>query len=142
VKLEVSDPFNAGSNLALDVTRPDLTALYLADLPAGTSRTATIQFVWLIDGLTGTLQPVLRRHICWGFQDLDGVEAAEREPARARKHHQPLPKAVPADSPEPAILAVNPAIEAAVQTTVLTTGTGAVLPKEPRTVPAKRTARK
>jgi hypothetical protein len=91
VKLEVSDPFTTGSSLALETPRADLVALFSADLPEGTTRTATVQLVWLNDSLSGTLRPVLRRHICWGFQGLDGIEAIEREPARARRHHPPLP---------------------------------------------------
>ncbi len=112
VKLEVADPFTVGSTLTLETTRPDLTALYCADLPAGATRTATVQLVWLNDPLTGTLQPALRRHVCWGFQDLDGVEAAEREPARARKHHPPMPETIPGDPP------LLPLVQAAVKTTL------------------------
>jgi hypothetical protein len=139
VKLEVADPFNTGSTMMLDTTRADLTALYCADLPTGATKTATVQFVWLNDPLTGTLQPVLRRHICWGFQELDGVEAAEREPARARKHHPPMP--APTGKADLAVTA--PIVEAAVETTLLNVSSSTTTrKKETKPAPGPKTTRR
>jgi hypothetical protein len=140
VKLDVADPFNTGSTLTLETTRPDLTALYLADLPAGTTRTATVQLVWLNDSLTGTLQAVLRRHVCWGFQGLDGVEAAEREPARARKHHPPMP--APADKNLAVNSATGTVVEIAVESAVDSTAlSGAPAPSPPAVSRTKTASR-
>ncbi|HWB06908.1 MAG TPA: hypothetical protein VG796_28040 [Verrucomicrobiales bacterium] len=139
VKLQVADPFNTASSMTFEVTRADLTALYCADLPAGVTRTATVQLVWLNDSLTGTLQPVLRRHVCWGFQDLDGVEAAEREPARARKHHQPVER--PA---EPLVVRVT---DSAVETAIISSSAPILQPEpkppalEPKTVSTRKAPR-
>jgi hypothetical protein len=140
VKLEVADPFNAGNRLTFDVIRPDLTALYLADLPAGVCRTATVQLVWLNDGLTGTLQAALRRHICWGFQNIDGVEAAEREPARARKHHPPMPES---SRSEVAVAGPVAPIVEAVETALTTASSADPGPAtQVKVTPSRRTARK
>ena len=89
LSLEVSDPFSVETTLSLNITREDLAALYARDLPEGASRTATVQLVWLNDSLTGTLQAVLRRHVCWGYAELDGVEPTEVISNRVNPHRPP-----------------------------------------------------
>ena len=75
--LTVADPFE-NRTITLPVSRPDLLALYAADLPVG-SRHATIEFAWLNDSTTGRLEPQIRRHVCWGFSGLDDVAPAAPE---------------------------------------------------------------
>jgi len=93
VTLEVADPFNASESLTFAVTRPDLVALYTADLPKGRSRTATVQLVWVKESLSGTLQPVLGKHICWGFRGLDECP-----------HPLPARPSASSSAPRPAVL--------------------------------------
>lgn len=85
-KVSVEDPFDAAPPMVFDVTRPDLAAVFSRDLPPGSVKIATLQLVWLNDGLTGTLQSQIRRHVCWGFHGLDGVEAGEIPHPRAGKY--------------------------------------------------------
>ena len=117
MKVEVTDAFGGSGKISFDIQRPDLAALYSRDLPAGKTRTATVQLVWLNDGLTGTLQPTLRRHVCWGFDGLDGVVPPAPEiPSRA-------PQRPPRPTTEPA--AADDGATAVVQSGLRPTGAGA-----------------
>jgi len=138
----VSDPFDAQQSIAFDITRPDLKALYERDLPESGTRTATVQLVWLNDSLTGTLQPSLRRHVCWGYPGLDGKEPEEVIINMPSKHRPP--PGVPAVPPaSPAVLAAAPAIQAAVETSLTAPTSGALPPRETPAAPeAAKTARK
>ena len=71
IKMEIADPFNPSERMKFEITRKDLVEFYSATLPKGQSRTATVELVWLNDSRTGTLLPIIRRHICWGFRGLD-----------------------------------------------------------------------
>ncbi len=92
--LVLADPFE-NHTMTLPVNQPDLVSLYDAGLPSG-SRHATIRFAWLNDARTGTVEPQIRQHICWGFDKLDDVQ-------------QQAPATVPQIVPAPAALAQNPA---------------------------------
>ena len=107
LKVEVTDAFGGSGKMTFDIQRPDLAALYSRDLPAGKTRTATVQLVWLNDGLTGTLQPALRRHVCWGFDGLDGVVPPAPEiPSRAPQR-PPRPTTEPAEADDSATAIVQ-----------------------------------
>lgn len=140
--LTVSDPFDARQSIAFDINRPDLKALYERDLPDSGTRTATVQLVWLNDSLTGTLQPSLRRHLCWGYPGLDGREPEEVVINMPSKHRPPLGvPAVPAISP--AVLAAAPAIQTAVETSLSNPTAGALPARESPGAPESiETARK
>lgn len=130
VKISVEDPFDTAPPIVFEVTRPDLAAVFLRDLPAGSVRTATLQLVWLNDGLTGTLQSQIRRHVCWGFHGLDGVAAGEIPHPRAGKYRV---------FPEQDALneSVNEAVGAALLTTSGTVPEKAMPVAEPPAVAAK-----
>ncbi len=140
--LTVTDPFDSRQSIALDITRPDLRALYARDLPVTGNRTATVQLVWLNDSLTGTLQPSLRRHLCWGFPGLDGKEADHVEVNLPSKHRPP--PGVPAVPAAPAAaLAAAPEIEAAVEAALSHPTARAVPSREgPAVLESNETARK
>ncbi len=116
MRVEVTDALGGSGKISFDIQRPDLAALYSRDLPVGRTRTATVQLVWLNDGLTGTLQPALRRHVCWGFDGLDGVVPPAPEiPSRA-------PQRPPRPTTEPA--AAEDGATAIVQSGLRPTGAG------------------
>ncbi len=115
ISLEVSDPFDPQPSLQFSITREDLRAILLRDLPQGHTRTATVQLVWLNEGSTGTLQSHFRRHICWGYAGLDGKPAAELPHPRAG-HYRKLP-ARPAEEPLAAKTWVDDSIKAALSAT-------------------------
>lgn len=136
----IADPFDAMQTISFDITRPDLQALYHRDLPETSSRTATVQLVWLNDSLTGTLQPSLRRHLCWGYPGLDGREPDELV-LHMRSKHRPPPGTPAVPPPAPAVLAAAPIIEDAVALALAPTS-GALPPRTPQTAPPRETARK
>ncbi len=130
LKVSLSDAFSTGNTMSFDITREDLRALYSRDLPMGATRTATVQLVWLNDGLTGTLSPVLRRHVAWGYLGLDGTVPEPAVPNRIRdEHHLP-----PQPSLEPAVLASKPAADHAVEATLVSNSTAAPRPSRPEPV--------
>jgi len=70
--LSLEDPFTRRT-LTLPVERPDLVALFKADLPSGKSRPATVELGWMNHTTTGSREPRLARHLCWGYQGLNGT---------------------------------------------------------------------
>ena len=101
VVLSLADPFGDRA-LTLPVTRPDLVAILEAGLPAGQTRTATIEVGWISDTVTGGLVPRVTRHVCWGFQGLDGQPAVPAPAAtEAPGTSAPGLTANPPPAPEP-----------------------------------------
>jgi len=122
VVLSLADPFGDRA-LTLPVTRPDLVAILKAGLPAGQTRTATVELGWMNDTFTGGLLPRVTRHICWGFQGLDGQPAV---PAPAASKAPDTRAPVLAATPPPAAVATPPAaatIAAAAKVAVKTPAT-------------------